>query len=228
MFTKLTQSIGLLALCGSAFLLGCGGGGLGNKTNFRVMNAVPDQASISVLLDGTNVASSVAYGASSAYAETKAGSRHLQVEPGASTTVFLDQTFNLAGGTSSTLVVANFSSSSSGIVLTDDNTAPTTGNIKLRIVNAAPGLGTVDVYVLSPNTNVQGASPAVVSLGFESSSTYLNLGSGSYHIVFTPHGSTFSFLDTGTISFNAGQNRTIVALNSLSGGFSIGTLNDLN
>ena len=227
MLNRLSKSIGLFALCEMAFVLGCGGG-LGSKTNFRVMNAVPDQTNINVLLDGTSIASSVAYGTASAYAETKSGSRHLQVEPAAATNVFLDQTFNLAGGTNSTLVVANLSATSSGIVLTDDNAAPTSGNIKLRIVNASPSLGTVDVYVVPPGTNLNSASPAISSLSFESSSAYLNLSAGSYDIVFTPHGSTFAFLDAGANSFNAGQNRTVVVLNNLSGGFSIGTLNDLN
>ena len=229
MFTRLTRCAGLLALCGTFFGLGCGGGGIGDKTNFRVMNATPDQTNINVLLDGTSVASSIVYGAANTYAETKAGSRHLQVEPASATDVFLDQTFNLAGGTSSTAIIANFSASSSAIVLTDDNIASTTtGHIKLRIVNAAPGLGTVDVYVLPSGTSINNSTPAIVSLGFESSSNYLDLAAGSYSVVFTPHGSLFASFNTGDISFNAGQNRTIVALNNLSGGFTIGTLNDLN
>ena len=221
-------SVGLLALFGMSIAFGCGGGGIGNKAHFRAMNAVPDQPSITAMLDGTSVASSVAYGAASDYAETKSGSRQLQVEPSSATNVFLDQTFNLDGATNTTAIIANFSSTSSAIVLTDDTTAPATGKIKLRVVNAAPNLGIVDVYVVPPGTDINNATPAVVSLGFESSSAYLELSAGSYDFVFTPHGSTFTFLDTGAVSFNAAQNRTIVVMNSLSGGFSIGTLKDLN
>jgi hypothetical protein len=229
MFTRFAKRVGLLALCGTAFLLGCGGGGIGNKTNFRVMNATPDQSSVTVLLDGTATASSIAYGSASNYAETNSGSRHLQAEPAASTAIFLDQTVNLAGGTSSSAIIANDSSTSSSIILTDDNTASTaTGHIKLRIVNAAPTIGTVDVYVLPSGTSINNSTPAVNSLSFESSSDYLDLAAGSYSIVFTPHGSLFPVFNTGDISFNAGQNRTIVALNNLSGSFTIGTLKDLN
>jgi len=227
MFTRL--SVGFLALCGTVFLMGCGGGGIGDKTNFRIMNATTDQTSITIMLDGTSVGSSIVYGSADDYAQTKSGSRHLQVEPATSTTIFLDQTINLAGGTSNTAIIANSSSTSSAILLTDDNVASTTtGNMKLRIVNAAPNLGTVDVYVLPSGTSINNATPAINSLAFESSSDYLNLAAGTYSIVFTPHGSLFAFFNTGDISFNAGQNRTVVTLNSVSGGFTIGTLKDLN
>ena len=227
MFTRL--SVGFLALCGTVFLMGCGGGGIGDKTNFRIMNATTDQTSITVMLDGTSVGSSIVYGSADDYAQTKSGSRHLQVEPATSTTIFLDQTINLAGGTSNTAIIANSSSTSSAILLTDDNVASTTtGNMKLRIVNAAPNLGTVDVYVLPSGTSINNATPAINSLAFESSSDYLNLAAGTYSIVFTPHGSLFAFFNTVDISFNAGQNRTVVTLNSVSGGFTIGTLKDLN
>jgi hypothetical protein len=228
MLTSLTNGVGLLALCGTALLFGCGGGGIGDKTNFRVMNAVPDQTSITVLLDGTSVGSAIVYGSASTYAETKSGSRHLQVEPASSTAAFLDQTFNLPGGTNGTAIISGNSSASSAIVLADDNTAPTTGNIKIRIVNASQAIGVVDVYVLPPGTDVTNSAPTVLALDFQSSSDYLNLAAGSYHIAFTPHGSGFTQLDTGTITFTTGQNRTIAVLNSPSGGFSIATLNDLN
>jgi hypothetical protein len=229
MLNRLTKAAALLALCGVFFGLGCGGGGLGDKTNFRVMNATPDQTSITALLDGTSFASSVAYGTSSTYTQTNSGSRHLQVQPAASTTVFIDQTVNLGGGTSNTAIIANLSSTANAILLTDDNTASTTtGHFKLRIVNAAPGLGTVDVYVLPSGTPITNTTPTISSLSFESSSMYLDLQAGSYSIVFTPPASLFSEFNTGDIAFVAGQNRTIAVINNPAGNFTIGTLKDLN
>ncbi|HEY6181288.1 MAG TPA: DUF4397 domain-containing protein [Terriglobales bacterium] len=229
MLNGLTRAVALLALLGTVFAAGCGGGGASNKTNFRIMNATPDQTSITALLDGTSFASSITYGSSNTYAQTDSGSRHLQIEPSSSSTVFLDQTINLAGGTSNTAIIANLSSTGNAILLTDDNTASTTiGNIKLRIVNAAPGLPTVDVYVLPSGTPITNATPKITSLSFESSSQYLDMPAGSYSIVFTPPGSLFAYFNTGDIAFVAGQNRTIVAINNTAGGFTIGTLKDLN
>lgn len=229
MFTGLTKGLGVLTVCGIALLLGCGGGGgSSSQTQIRAMNAVPDQTSINFLLDGSNIASSVAYGAANNYSATKSGSRHLQVQPTSSTTTIVDQTINLAGGTNTTIVAANFSSNGTAIVLTDDTTAPTTGNIKLRVVNASPGLGTTDVYVVPPNTNLNTVAPSVNALGFQSASNYLSLAAGSYFIAFTPQGSKFAVLFAGPFTFSAGQNRTVVGINNSSGGFTTATLNDLN
>jgi len=226
---RLTKVLVLLALCGVLFGVGCGGGGRADKTNFRVMNATPDQTSVTALLDGSSFASSISYGASSNYSQTDSGSRHLQVEPSSSSTVFLDQTINLAGGTSNTAIIANLSSTSNAIILTDDTTASTTtGHIKLRIVNASPGIQTADVYVLPSGTPITNATPTISSLGFESASQYLDMPAGSYSIVFTPPGSLFSYFNTGDIAFVAGQNRTIAVINNAAGGFTIGTLKDLN
>lgn len=226
MLARSFTGIGVLFLCAAALLTtGCGGG---DKVKLRILNAIPDQSKISVLLDGTTVFSSVSYGVANDYTSTDGGSRHVQVEPAGSTNVMIDQNITLNGGTNSTFIAADFSSTSTGVLLADDTTAPSSGNIKLRIVNASPNLGAVDVFIVPPGTSLNSVSPTISSLGFRNASDYQSLTAGSYEIFFTPHGSTFAFLDTGAISFNAGQNRTVVVLNNLSGGFQATTLSDLN
>ena len=65
-------------------------------------------------------------------------------------------------------------------------------------------------------------SPAIQA-SFGQASTYyqlpVNSGGENYEVYFTQVGvPTFTYMDTGPISFGSGQNRTIVGLNSLSGG----------
>jgi hypothetical protein len=105
------------------------------------------------------------------------------------------------------------------LVLADDNTAPASGDFKLRIVNSAPGLGPADVYVVTPATDLNTVSPTLSNLGFDSASGYQSLTAGSYEIVLTPAGQKFPAVDTGSLSFSSGQVRTFVGLNSQSGGF---------
>jgi hypothetical protein len=123
-------------------------------------------------------------------------------------------------------MAANFSSSITGLVFTDDNTAPTSGNIKLRFINASPSLGPVDIYVVQPGTDLSSVSPTISSLSFQSASSYQTLTAGSYNVFFTAPGTKFAFISTGTLSLTSGQIRTLVTLNAQGGGFTSTTLTD--
>ena len=68
----------------------------------------------------------------------------------------------------------------------------------------------------------------MTNLGFNSASGYQSLTAGSYEVVLTPVGQKFPAIDTGSLSFTAGQVRTFVGLNSQSGGFTYTMLQDVN
>ena len=114
------------------------------------------------------------------------------------------------------------------MVLTDDNSAPSSGDFKLRLVNAAPGLGPVDIYIVTPGTDLNTVSPTLSNLAFDAATGYQSLTAGSYEVVLTLVGQKFSAIDTGSLPFSSGQVRTFVSLNSQSGGFSYAMLHDVN
>jgi len=216
-----------VTVCVASILLlaACGGGG---KTRFRFMNAVPDQTNLNVLVNGTSIGSNVAYGTTNGYQSVQSGSQQVAIEPSGSTTALLTQSISFGSGTDTTVIASNFSSNISAFVLTDDNSAPASGNFKLRIVNSAPGLGPADVYVVAPLTDLNTVSPNISNLGFDSASGYQSMTAGSFEIVLTPVGQKFPAVDTGSLTFSASQVRTFVGLNSQSGGFSYAMLQDLN
>ena len=192
------------------------------------MNAVPDESNLEVLVNGTSVASNVAYGTSTGYQAVKSGSQQVVIEPSGSSTALITQPISFSSGTDTTVIASNFSSSIAALVLSDDNSAPTSGDFKLRIVNSAPGLGPADVYIVAPATDLNTVSPTLSSLGFNSASGYQSLTAGSYEVILTPAGQKFPAIDTGSLSFVSGQVRTFVGLNSQSGGFSYAMLQDAN
>jgi hypothetical protein len=213
--------------CAATILLitGCGGGG---KTRFRLMNAVPDESNLEVLVNSTSVANNVAYGTSTGYQTVTSGSQQVVIEPSGSSTALLTQSISFSSGTDTTVIASSFSSSIAAFVLADDNSAPASGNFKLRIVNAAPGLGPADVYIVAPATDLNTVSPTLSNLGFDSASGYQSLTAGSYEVVLTPAGQKFPAIDTGSLTFSSGQVRTFVGLNSQGGGFSYAMLQDVN
>ena len=228
----MSRLVGWVQLCAAMFCAasilltaGCGGGG---KTRFRLMNAVPDESNLEVLVNSTSVASNVAYGTSTGYQTVKSGSQQVVIEPSGSSTALLTQSISFSSGTDTTVIASNFSSSLAALVLADDNSAPASGNFKLRIVNSAPGLGPADVYIVAPATDINTVSPTLSGLGFDSASGYQSLTAGSYQIILTPAGQKFPAVDTGSLSLGSGQVRTFVGLNSQGGGFSYAMLQDVN
>jgi hypothetical protein len=226
-------STGLLVLFPVFIMFGCGGGS--GTTSLRVLNASPDEANVQALLDGANLGPALAYEADTGYQSVHSGSRQFAIEAVGTTTNLLpgNATLSIATGTETTVIMAGFASGLQGMVLNDDNTEPTSSTANVRIVNAAPTLGAVDVYVVPPGTSLASVTPTVQNLGFGAASAYVNLNIGSaanYEVYFTQVGvPTATYLDTGPIGFASGENRTIVGLNSPSGGsYTSVTLKDLN
>ena len=171
-------------------------------------------------------ASNVLYGNASAYAQIVPGSPILTVAAQGASTGLLSQTLSLQSGTSYTVMVSGYTAAA--ILLTDNNTPPSAGNMNLRIINASPSLGTADVYAVAPGTNLKTVSPTVSALNFESASSYIPLAAGSYQIYFTRTGQTVVLIDSGTVSFGVGQIRTVVGLNGAVSGYTATVLADLN
>jgi Domain of unknown function (DUF4397) len=212
--------------------VGCGGGS-GTQAQLRVLMAAPNEPTENVLVDSTVVSSNLGYGANTGYLSVNSGQRHLQVEPTNSTMPIVDQTLSVSSSTETTVIV-NGLTSISGLVLTDNNTAPASGTAMVRVVNMAPSMGPADVYVVPAGSSLTGLAPTVSALAVGAASSYQSLTipttgtTTSFEVLFTEPGTSLAFLTTGALSLSSGQIRTVVALNSLNGGFSFATLADLN
>lgn len=217
---------GLLCVGTILLIAGCGGGGGG--TRFRLMNAVPDEPSLDVLIDSTSVSSNLAYGTSTGYLSEKSGSHQVTIEPSGSSTSLLQQSISFASGSDTTVISSNFSSSVANLVLNDDNSAPASGDFKIRVVNASPNLGPADLYIVAPGTSLNTVSPTLSNLSFGTTTPYQSLAAGNYEIELTSVGQKFAAIDSGSITLSSGQVRTFVGLNSPQGGFSYTMLQDVN
>ena len=206
--------------------LGCGGGS-STTTRMRVMNAAPGQPSIDILIDGNVFASGVLYTAATGYLTLGSGSHHLQIEPSGTSTIVVDQTINLNSGTDSTVFTTENLSVTSAFVLTDDNTAPTSGNLKLRVVNAASTLGAADVYIVAPAADITSINPTVNALAVGGGSPYQSLVASTYEIFFTNRAEKFPVIDSGFLTFGPSEVRTVVAIDGTEGLTSV-VLDDLN
>jgi hypothetical protein len=175
------------------------------KAQLRVVHASPDAPNVDVSVDGKVVLTNVPYGTASV------------------TSSFKDKA-------AYTILAANLVASIEPVALTDDNTPPTSGNVKVRIVHGAPSAGPVDVYVTAPGDDLAAATPTLSAVPFKAASDYLSVPAGSYEIRVTVAGTKTVAIDSGTVALTAGQIRTVVALDAVGGGapFSALVLADLN
>jgi hypothetical protein len=199
--------------------------GSSNNAHLRLLNAMVTQSSLDMLIDGNTVASSIAYGTASSYASVSSGSRHVQVEPAGSGTPVIDTTQSVSSGNNVTvLAYLNTLNSNSSAFLIDNNSAPNSGDFNLRVINAAPavGPGGADVYVVPAGTNISGVNPNFSALQDNgSASSYLSLTAGNYDIIFAVPGTKQEIAQSLQAAFGAGQVRTVLLLNSQSGGSTV-------
>src|SRR5262249_18440447 len=148
---------------------------------------MPGTSSIDMLVDNKSTITAVAYGAASGYVKTGGDSHNLIVEVTGTSSPLINQTSSFSSG-DTTIVATN----SSAMVVTDDNSAPSSGKIKIRVINGSPSLGSVDVYIVSSGSSIGGVNPTFSNLAYQTSSGYQTLPAGSYQVIFTPVGQQFS------------------------------------
>ena len=198
--------------------------GPGTTASLRVVHASPDAPNVDVLVDNSAVLTNVAYKTASNYLAVPSGNRNVKVRATGASTVVIDQTPTLNPGAFYTVLATGRLASIAPVVLTDDQTSPTSGNIRLRLVHAAPAAGNVDVYVTAPTVDIATATPTLTNLAFRAASNYLDVPAGTYRVRITPAGTKTVAIDVNNVALTAGQVRTAVALDAPGGGAPLGAI----
>jgi hypothetical protein len=115
----------------------------------RLIHASPDASSVDVLLDDSEVISSVQFKRPSDYKEVISGYRHLQVKEalGQNPLTLIDQIVSLESGKDYTLVLGGFEASIDFLLLEDDNTDAPLHKAKVRFIHASPDAPALDLLV---------------------------------------------------------------------------------
>jgi Domain of unknown function (DUF4397) len=217
----LPVTLALAALSISA--TGCGSS---SSAQARFVNAIQNTAnyggSLDVEVNTTKEFSNVVFPnvSASTYTSVPSGSDTiLGLQTGTTTQVF-PGTASLSSGKQYTLVATGFAGGSGGNVvflsIPDTNTAPTTGNVEFRVINASPsGPTAVDVYIEPEpfNGGLQGLPITIQGLAYQQASSYVPLPYNSntfgYVLYVTASGSTTPIFSQ-TINNPTGSIRTLV------------------
>lgn len=210
----------MLTLLTPFFATGCGS----SNANVRMFNAYPSPTAMEMIIDSKAVTGGVSYDAGSSYISVNPGSRHLQVEAAGGSTIIADQTVTPTSGSYSTVLVAQ----SGTTMLTDNHSTPASGDISIRVINACLTLGSADIYIVAPGTDISAVSPTFSNVAYPTASSYTQIAAGSYDVIFVVPGSKSEVFSTTDLSLSSGQVRTVVGLNGLGGGYTTSVLSDLN
>lgn len=117
-------------------------------------------------------------------------------------------------GNRTTVFAAGLIAGLTAIVATDD-TRPVFTEGKLRFMDAAPGSGTVDVYVLDAGETLDEASPALRNLIPGSLIGHGGFEPGTYTIVFTAAGEKSALAPAAVVNAAAGTAHTVILVDEV-------------
>jgi hypothetical protein len=196
----------------------------------RVVHASPDAPDVDVLLDDAEVLADVPYLTASDYLDVPAGNLNLKVNAAGTATTVVDADLSLVDGTDYTVIATGLAEAIEPIVLQDDNSAPASGNARVRAIHGAPGAPAVDIYVTAPGADLETTIPLLANVEFGDVADYIEAPAGDYQVRVTPTGTKTVVIDSGTLTLSSGQVRTAIAVAAAGGGapFDLLVLEDLN
>jgi trimeric autotransporter adhesin len=96
------------------------------------------------------------------------------------------------------------------VVLEDNNTAPASGNFKIRLVDAVTDstAATARAFITTPGASLTGVP---LALEYGKASIYVELSAGAYQIRLTPSDTVTVLRDLPTFAFESGKVYTVIA-----------------
>ncbi len=200
------------------------------RARVRVVHASADAPEVDIAVDNSDVLTNAPFSVGSEYLLLPSDTYNIDVSASASSQSVINADLMFDTTTDYTIAAVNELAHIEALVLEDDNSHPAAGNIKVRLIHAAPSAGLVDIYITAPGDDINSLSPTISNFDFKDNSDYLEVPAGDYRVRITLAGTKTVAIDTGTLSFTAGQIRTAFALDPAPGSSAFGVLllSDLN
>jgi hypothetical protein len=181
--------------------IACGGGSAsmnnGPGAQIRVMQGSPDLGIVDVVVNGQVLTTNLGLQhnvfpiPTTSYSNVQAGTTHFQEFPaGTTSSARVDTHLPLSANTFYTVLTVGEESTGSlaTLTLTDDHTAPASGQMKLRLVHGASTVGTVAVYTTANPTDPVPATPTLPAFAYKSTSSYLQFAASGVEVCVNPAG----------------------------------------
>ena len=218
--TKVMRILAVLALLAvAASGGGCGGGGTDRtKTQLRLVNASAGYEQLDLRTDQVVRQGGVVYGESAAYATVDPNFDDLTVHATGSPTTLLSSRPSLARDKHYTLLAYGNAGALQQQLLDDEQGAPETGRTTLRVVNAAPDAGTLDVYLTASAEALDASVPFQAGAQVGALGAWQTVPSGTWRLRVAAAGSKTDLrLDLATLVLASRDVLTLVLTPSRGG-----------
>lgn len=207
----------------AALLVACGGGADRTKAQVRLVNASSGYSGLDLRVDNELRQGAVGYGNSAAYVEADPGKAFTLHNAGSSTSL-LNFTPNVSARRYYTVLAYGPLGALKQLVLDDNAGAPDTNRASLRVVNAAPDAGALDVYLTGTDDTLAASVPQQAGAAVDAVGAWLTVNSGSYRLRVTAAGSKTDLrLDVPVLALASRQVATLV-ISPTSGGVLVQSL----
>ncbi len=191
---------------------------INSRSDFRVVHVSPDAPALDVVGDPSTAAtpeetfaSGQTYLGNAGYVSVPQETYTIRgvktSEPNPETPLFTFTRALLSGQRATVFATGLLATITAQVVADDIRSVFTEG--KLRFLDAAPGSGTVDLYVVAEGTDINSVDASLRNLVLTSVTGHLSFAPGNYTITFTTAG-TKTILATQNVAATAGTVQTVI------------------
>ena len=176
-----------------------------------------ENTSVSVVLNGSVALLDVKYKDFTAYIPLEAGDYTIDIIPTGSDTVAITNTFTLEDGKDYTVYASGNGTLQDLelVALADDNTAPAMGNVKVRVVHAAPFGPTSESTEVSIRTAGGDLVAGLQGVPYGGFSGYLELPEGTYDLKVASNNGQVNYIDPLPVPLASGTIATLFAVGDI-------------
>ncbi len=170
--------------------------------------------SVTIAVNGNTLASNVTYLAKIDYQTLPAGTYTITVTPTGATSAAITQQVTIANGRDYTVAAVGNGTLQplSLLALEDDNTAATAGNLKLRVVHAAPFAAKIEDTAVSVRTDAGAVVAGLSNVPFNAASQVLQIPAANYNLKVASPDGEINLIDLVPLDLAAGANLTVFAI----------------
>lgn len=207
---------------GAAILLtgltaGCGGSSSGSNSEIRSVDLIPDSTTATLVINGGSLTGSQSFDTASSYVQQIAGSDILSFGLSAhSATTYSLTSVSLGSNYYSAMLfgLASVTSTSDSrypkmVLVTDESTAPTSGDARVRFVHAAPDASAADVLV---NGVAEQSDEAYTTVG-----DYQTIEAGTIAVLYNKTGTSTAITASQSLTISSGHHYTVFLVETTSG-----------